>query len=459
MEEVRIFVAEQKPAVRQAIERMVRSAGYSVVGEEFRTGDEAEAIIRAIRPEFVVMSAHLLQKDGFAVGKVCREELGVAFALYSPRTDGTVTLAALRSGAEDILTSPFSQEELVTIIQDCMATRFRGRGKDGGVPSERSGIVLAFHGPKAGVGTSTVLANLALRFLKHYSRQSPRVAIVDLDMAAGTQAWHFKMESKAQLYWDGEHLRVGRNLYALKRNEEKPWTEEGVLQYALRREDVGIDLYASPMSARCMIDGAEFDPEEITHLLKILRRKYDVVFVDTPSVTDSIILSLAQIAYRTLLVVDPTVVSMDRARISAGYIRDMEVPLERVLVIPNKFTEPPISDLKLDDINAGLFKDLGVGLLAPFPLEPRLAMETFNKGNPILSPDQASPELLGRKDNPFRIPATKALGAILGVHFPTIEQVNEEAPARWGVFGNMWANKSTFTGLTPPPLPQHPSKG
>jgi two-component system response regulator MprA len=126
---VRVLVVDDEPAVREALERALRLAGYEVE----LAGDGEEALVRlGLRPggaDLVLLDVLMPRVDGLEVCRALRR-LGndVPVLMLTARDDVEDRVAGLDAGADDYVVKPFALEELFARVRALL--RRSGNGSD-----------------------------------------------------------------------------------------------------------------------------------------------------------------------------------------------------------------------------------------------------------------------------------------------------------------------------------------
>ena len=113
---MRILLVEDDRAVRDAVDRALRGAGYQVV----TTGDgpSALAIARAAPVDAIVLDLGLPTMDGL---DVCRQLRAMGdrtpILVLTARAGVSERVAGLDAGADDYLTKPFALDELLARVR------------------------------------------------------------------------------------------------------------------------------------------------------------------------------------------------------------------------------------------------------------------------------------------------------------------------------------------------------
>ena len=118
----RVLVAEDDPAVRTAVTRVLELEGYTVAS--VNDGAAALAFITDTPPDAVVMDVMMPFADGLTV---CREARmrgsRVPILLLTARHEVSDRVAGLDAGADDYLTKPFAIDELLARVRALLRRR------------------------------------------------------------------------------------------------------------------------------------------------------------------------------------------------------------------------------------------------------------------------------------------------------------------------------------------------
>jgi DNA-binding response OmpR family regulator len=121
-----VLVVDDEPAIRQALERMLRYEGFAV--RVAAGGREALAAIDAQLPAAIVLDVAMPDLDGVTVTRRLRARgIEVPICILSARDEVDDRVAGLRSGADDYLVKPFAPAELTARLHALLR---RGRRND-----------------------------------------------------------------------------------------------------------------------------------------------------------------------------------------------------------------------------------------------------------------------------------------------------------------------------------------
>ncbi len=110
-----ILVVEDEPQIAGIVRDYLEHAGFAVIAAG--DGAAALAIVRARRPDALVLDLGLPRVDGLDVIRAIRRDSRVPILILSARGDETDRVAGLELGADDYVVKPFSPRELVARVR------------------------------------------------------------------------------------------------------------------------------------------------------------------------------------------------------------------------------------------------------------------------------------------------------------------------------------------------------
>ena len=117
------FVADDHPAVVQAVVDVLEAAGIEVTGTA-RDGEEAAKLIEAEPPEVALLDLRMPRLSGIEVARrLTRSELHTAVILYTAFGDRALLIEALDAGARGFVLKEAPLAEVVRAIQLVSAGR------------------------------------------------------------------------------------------------------------------------------------------------------------------------------------------------------------------------------------------------------------------------------------------------------------------------------------------------
>lgn len=110
-----ILVVEDEPQIAGIVRDYLEHAGFAVIAAG--DGAAALALVRARRPDALVLDLGLPRVDGFDVIRAIRRDSRVPILILSARGDEADRVAGLELGADDYVVKPFSPRELVARVR------------------------------------------------------------------------------------------------------------------------------------------------------------------------------------------------------------------------------------------------------------------------------------------------------------------------------------------------------
>src|SRR5260221_8672946 len=115
----RILVVDDEPSIQRILRRNLAISGYEVLVAE--TGEQALEMVRINQPDLILLDLWLPGEiDGIEVCTQVRQWTQVPIIVLSARTDEKQKVQALDLGADDYLTKPFNNEELLARVRACL---------------------------------------------------------------------------------------------------------------------------------------------------------------------------------------------------------------------------------------------------------------------------------------------------------------------------------------------------
>jgi len=262
-----------------------------------------------------------------------------------------IIIKAMRAGADEFLPLPVPATALLKVCIKVVEVRRSSR------PENTShGEVWVVHGPKGGVGATTLTANLALA-LRAANRG---VAAVDFDVYQGDLALFLNVTPEYTL----------RDLVTNANRIDSLF-----LQGTLSRHASGVEVLAAPplVPGEAILDATQ---EQAIEILDLLCTMHEVVLVDTPAVLTPAAWAAMTRATRLMILCDLTVPAVRAAMRTIEWMRGENLDVDRVLeLVLNRHGKlageiPP----------AEVEKTLKLTARAILPLDDAAALTAVNSG-------------------------------------------------------------------------------
>jgi two-component system alkaline phosphatase synthesis response regulator PhoP len=118
MHRKRIIVVDDDKDIRKLVESILSKEGFITTGAE--NGADAMKKIQASKPDLVLLDLQLPDKDGFEVCKDLRNDPStkyVPIVFLTVQNLDSYKIAGLEMGADDYITKPFNQTELLARVK------------------------------------------------------------------------------------------------------------------------------------------------------------------------------------------------------------------------------------------------------------------------------------------------------------------------------------------------------
>lgn len=115
-----VFVAEDEAIIRLDIVETLEALGFDVVGQCGR-GDEAEELIRDLKPQVAILDIKMPGRTGIDVAKALTDDLVCAVVILSAFSQKSLVEDAVAAGVFAYLLKPFQRSELAVQIEVALA--------------------------------------------------------------------------------------------------------------------------------------------------------------------------------------------------------------------------------------------------------------------------------------------------------------------------------------------------
>ena len=119
--QVKIAVVDDSDFSRSLIIKMVKAAGFNVVGEA-NHADTALQMIKEMRPDIVITDIVMPDISGIELTeKISQNFDNIYVIVISSLTQEHIVLEAINAGASDFLPKPINQTQLIDSLEKIMA--------------------------------------------------------------------------------------------------------------------------------------------------------------------------------------------------------------------------------------------------------------------------------------------------------------------------------------------------
>jgi pilus assembly protein CpaE len=331
MDPIRVIVFENFPKFRKTINDLLkRIPEVTLVENDINNTDAALELIYAQKPDAIILGYDFPGNDGYYFTQLIRQEVPpTQVIIIADVASAESVRQAMRAGACDYLSyKKLSADELITGLEQAGRLAAEERKiklkvkekeeapaiKSTKTSSKRTAKILTVYGPKGGVGTSTITANLACALASN----NQKVLIVDGDM----------------LFGDIDILLNQRSNHSISDLVRfKDSLDDDIIKDVINHGRV--DLMTSPSSAEEAVEVTGPILEAV--LPRLVKLGYDYLIINTTShMADPTIIALEK-ADIIILIGTQEISSIRAIRMFMNLSRKIHLDTEHVFVVINKF--------------------------------------------------------------------------------------------------------------------------
>jgi pilus assembly protein CpaE len=317
---IRTLVLDDSPDSSELVANLLRTEpGFAVTASPMAFG-EGLRVARRHEPDLIVLVADsLVGSDAvIAVEELEGAAPGAAIVVLTAG-DASKSREFILAGARDCLAPPYSREVLIASIRKVHLTESRRRERlaanlGAGLRRHRCQVI-AFHGAKGGVGTTTAAANVAVALRR---LTGERVALVDASLQAGDAGVALNLTSTAGIDDLLPHLN-GLDVELMNR--------------VLAVHPSGVKVLLAPRD----LERAEaIAGDEIRRVLAFLAGHFDYIVIDTAPTLDAAGLAALDHADQIVLLTTPDVTALRNASRFIQLSRRLGYPNEKIALVVNR---------------------------------------------------------------------------------------------------------------------------
>ncbi len=388
-ERIRVILVDDIADLRRNMEKLLRlESDIEVVGS-VGSGEEGIELAKRIRPDVVIMDINMPGIDGISAAEILTRDLpGIQIIMMSVQGEADYMRRSMLAGAREFLIKPATTEEIVTSIRRVHKLSSAHRppvaapaaqsvavaAPQAAAPAarvekkvQRQGEVIAVFGAKGGVGTSSVVSNLAISLREQ--EPDKQVAVVDGNTEFGD-------------------LNVLLNLSAERTIIDLISVEDLDPQYV---QDVfiahasGIKVIpGSPPTEAELVTG-----EQVRRVITALREQFDYIVFDTRLTFSEPILTILDNANTIVLVATADIPSIRNTRLFFEVADRLGYEKSKIKLLLNKYE--PQGTVSAQAIQSSVKHRIAVEL----PRDDRLASGAIQQGLPVVLSQPKSALALG----------------------------------------------------------------
>jgi len=355
----KILVIEDDPGTLRLLRHTLELEGYRV--STSRNGLQGLRMVQQEEPDLIVLDVMLPGLDGFELCHQLRAEPQteqVPILMLSAKAREVDRSTGLVVGANDYLAKPADPAEIVSRVKNLLAQK----------PATKSRMI-AFLGPKKGVGVTTILVNVAIAL----SQKGKQVVVVDLCPGDGNAA---------------EHLGL-KPAHAIPELLTKPAgaVSRQDLEAAMAVHHTGVELLviAPPPDGRQAISASDLEL-----LLERLRDVTDYILVDSPfqdSDAEEAVLTKCDLI---IIVTDSNADGLPGIESTASLLCLSGILQERMSAVIIDH-DAIFNEAEFFKMKSTIERSTGISLLGIIPYDSKASLELVPGGIPVTLSNPSSP--------------------------------------------------------------------
>ncbi|OIP27912.1 hypothetical protein AUK22_04870 [bacterium CG2_30_54_10] len=352
---IKVLIADDMVELRSNIRRMLGSQDSIQVIGEAGDGEEALRLAKEMHPHVILMDINMPKLDGLKVTEaLAKEQPNIQVVMMSIQSEQEYFRRAMKAGAKDYLTKPFSSGDLSDTILGVFNKWLKDRPDL--LEEESKAEILTFFATKGGVGRTTLATNLAISLAK----RGKRTLLIDSSLQFGDVAITLNQNA-------------GKNIYNIVEKEEEITPSK--IEANITHHPSGLDLLLAPL------EPAYADAVKTSHIktiIETLSPAYQFIIFDTASQMGNNELQILDQTGLVLLVCTLEISSLKNTKLCLKTLSDIRFDIGKVKLVINK-----------DISNVGISrKDIEEGLAIPIfsvvPMDYETAQTALNQGEPFV---------------------------------------------------------------------------
>ena len=242
----------------------------------------------------------------------------------------------IRAGARDVVPLPLDMVEL----EASLAPLAEQLAKQDLADQVGHAKVVSVIKSLGGVGATSLLSQLAVKFAQREAMHGREACLIDLDVQFGDAAFQLGLSSKLSL---ADLIDAGSRL------------DGDLLRATTTVHPSGLQVIAAPPS---MMPLESLTSEQLLEIVELAAREFGTVFVDLPTNWTNWSLSLLARSDLVLLVTQMSIPSLNRARRQLELLRSQDLHLVDIRIVVNRLEGRLSRTFRLSDVREALGKDV-----------------------------------------------------------------------------------------------------
>ena len=238
----------------------------------------------------------------------------------------------IRAGARDVVPLPLDMVELEASLAPIAESMAR-REESGKTRHARVVTVIKSLG---GVGATSLLSQLGIRFASREAEHGREACLIDLDVQFGDAAFQLGLQPKLSL---ADLIDAGSRL------------DGDLMRATTTVHPSGLHVIAAPHE---MMPLESLTSEQLLEIVEIAAREFGTVLVDLPTNWTNWSLSLLARSDLVLLITQMSIPSLNRAKRQLELIRSQDLDNLEIRIVVNRLEKGLLRPIRLSDVRDGL---------------------------------------------------------------------------------------------------------
>jgi pilus assembly protein CpaE len=335
---------------------------------------------RSLKPDLIITDVMMPDVNGYEVTRILRREPQFAatpILVLTAQSGLQDKLKSFEVGADDHLTKPFDEAELVGRVTSLLRRVEAVRSSRIAASSGEEAHFIAIHSLRGGTGSSTLAVNLGVGLFSVW--REPTV-LLDLTMTAGQVALMLNMTLR----------RTWADIAHFKPNE----LDIDSLSSIIAGHESGLHIIAAPTFPS---EAETLRGETLSIALQLIKSQYEYMVADLPHDFSEPAIQALDAADLVLMVASPDMASIRAVTAALDTYDKLGYQKEKIKLILSAIF--PHSSLSKDKIETAL----GMPVLATIPYVQDVFVDAINLGQPpvLQKPNESVSGLL--EDLAFRL--------------------------------------------------------
>lgn len=350
---IKILIADDMIELRSNIRRMLSSYDNIKIVGEAGDGESTIEQIKQLKPHIVLLDINLPKIDGLKVTEIITKEFPqVLVIIISVQGELEYLRRAMKAGAKDYLTKPFSANELIESINNT----YNKWLKDQITAHEKLGQIISIFATKGGVGRTTIATNLAISL----AISNKKTLLFDASFQFGDVAISLNM-------------KANKNIFNVIEKESEINLQK--LEANITKHPSGLDVLLAPVEPAY---AEAIKPSHIKFIIDSIINDYDYIIIDTATTIGPNELQILDMTDLVLLIGTLEISSLKNTKLFVKTLNDIKYDLTKVKLVINK--DIPNVGISKKDIEQGL----SIPVFAAIPMDAETAQMALNQGEPFV---------------------------------------------------------------------------